>query len=79
MLQFLTEACVLSVVGGLIGLLLSFVGIEAYNLFASANASMNFGVGGASIAFCAIIGIAFGGYPASKASKLQPIDALHNS
>ena len=79
MFQFLCEACVLSVLGGLIGLGLSFAGIQIYNLVASASTAMNWGVGGAAIAFCAVIGIVFGGYPAAKASRLQPIDALHNS
>ena len=79
MFQFLCEACVLSVLGGLIGLGLSFVGIQAYNLIAGASAYMNWAVGGAAIVFCAVIGIVFGGYPAAKASRLQPIDALHNS
>ena len=79
MFQFLCEACVLSVLGGLIGLGLSFVGIQTYNLIAGAATTMNWAVGGAAIAFCAVIGIVFGGYPAAKASRLQPIDALHNS
>ena len=79
MFQFLCEACVLSMLGGLIGLGLSFVGIQVYNLVSGASAVMNWGVGGAAIAFCAVIGIVFGGYPAAKASRLQPIDALHNS
>ena len=79
MFQFLCEACVLSVLGGLIGLGLSFAGIEIYNLIASASTHMNWAVGGAAIVFCALIGIVFGGYPAAKASRLHPIDALHNS
>lgn len=79
MFQFLCEACVLSVLGGLIGLALSFAEIQIYNLVAGASTAMNRGVGGAAIAFCAVIGILFGSYPAAKASRLQPIDALHNS
>ncbi len=79
MFQFLCEACVLSVIGGLIGLGLSFAGIEIYGLIIGTSYAMNWAVGGASIAFCAIIGVVFGLYPAAKASKLQPIDALHNS
>lgn len=78
MYQFLCESCVLSILGGLIGLVLSFVGIQVYNLISSANATMNFGIGFLSILFCAIIGVLFGSYPAFKASKLQPIEALHN-
>ncbi len=79
MFQFLCEACVLSVVGGLIGLCLSFASVEIYGAVVEANYSMNWGIGGAAIGFCAVIGVAFGLYPAAKASKLQPIDALHNS
>lgn len=79
MTQFLCEACILSVLGGLIGLLISFGAVELYKLIASANVSMNWGVGFAAIAFCAVIGVLFGGYPAAKASRLQPIDALHTT
>ncbi len=79
MFQFLCEACVLSVLGGLIGLALSLLGVEIYGLFLGTSYAMNWGVGGAAILFCAVIGIVFGLYPAAKASKLQPIDALHNS
>lgn len=79
MLQFLCEACILSVLGGLIGLVLSFAGVEFYNLISSTTVAMNWSVGIAAIAFCAVIGVLFGGYPAAKASRLQPIDALHTS
>ncbi|MCD7891679.1 MAG: ABC transporter permease [Ruminococcus sp.] len=79
MLQFLCEACILSVLGGLIGLLLSFVVIRIYNIIASASVVMNGSIAAAAILFCAVIGVAFGSYPAAKASRLQPIDALHTS
>ena len=79
MLQFLCEACILSVLGGLIGLALSIAIIEFYNLIAKAAVAMNWSVAIAAIAFCALIGVLFGGYPAAKASRLQPIDALHTS
>ena len=77
MLQFLCEACILSVLGGIIGLLLSFGTVEIYSLISATSIEMNWGIGIAAIAFCAVIGILFGGYPAAKASRLQPIDALH--
>ncbi len=79
MFQFLCEACVLSVLGGLVGLLLSFAGVQIYGIVVGMSYAMNWAIGGAAIGFCAIIGVAFGLYPAAKASKLQPIDALHNS
>ncbi len=77
MLQFLTESCVLSILGGIIGLVLSIGAIEIYNIFVSSKTSINWEIGFGSVIFCAVIGIIFGSYPAAKASKLQPIDALH--
>ncbi len=79
MLQFLCEACILSVLGGLIGLGLSVAFIEFYNIITTTAVAMNWSVALAAIAFCAVIGVLFGGYPAAKASRLQPIDALHTS
>lgn len=77
LMQFLCESCVLSVLGGGIGLLLSVVGVRVYNIIANAAAGMDWNVGFMAIGFCAVIGIVFGLYPAAKASKLQPIEALH--
>ncbi|MCD8327503.1 MAG: ABC transporter permease [Ruminococcus sp.] len=79
MLQFLCESCILSVLGGLIGLALSFGVIEIYNTVTQSTTTVNWAIALAAIAFCAVIGILFGSYPAAKASRLQPIDALHNS
>ncbi len=79
MLQFLCEACVLSIFGGLLGLGLSVFGVNIYNAVSGSSTLMNWSIGMAAIAFCAVIGILFGSYPAAKASRLQPIDALHNS
>ena len=77
--QFLCEACILSVLGGVLGLLLSVLTIKGYNYFADSAVTINTAVAAAAIAFCAVIGIGFGSYPAAKASKLQPIDALHTA
>lgn len=79
MFQFLCESCILSVLGGLIGLALSIGAVEIYNSFSSSAVGMNWSVGIAAIVFCAVIGMLFGIYPAAKASRLQPIDALHIS
>ena len=76
MSQFLIESLVISVLGGFIGILVSW-GILA---IVSAIASMSFTMTGSVIAlavgFCMFVGVVFGLYPASKASKLQPIQAL---
>ena len=79
MTQFLCEACILSVLGGVIGLLLSFGAVQVYNLFSATTVAMNWSIGLIAIGFCAVIGVLFGGYPAAKASRLQPIDALHTT
>ncbi len=74
--QFLIEAVTLSLGGGLIGILLG-VGSAA---IVSARFGWNTVVSTQSIlmafAFSAVIGIFFGFYPARKASRLDPIDAL---
>ncbi len=74
--QFLSEAVVISLLGGLIGILL---GLAAGNALAFAlNISPVIDVGwiAVGIAACGFIGITFGTYPAWKASNLDPIDAL---
>ena len=77
LLQFLCESCILSLLGGAVGLGLSFGAVAFYNLAAGSSASLNWVIGGAAILFCGVIGILFGSYPAAKASRLQPIEALH--
>jgi putative ABC transport system permease protein len=75
--QFLVEAVVLALVGGLIGLLLGVVGAQAIaNLSDNLQPTVDWGavVGGISIS--AAIGLLFGVYPAARASRLNPIEAL---
>ena len=75
--QFLVEAIVLAVVGGLIGLL---IGVGGAQLIASLSENLeptvDWGavVGGISIS--AVIGLLFGVYPAARAAQLNPIEAL---
>lgn len=79
LLQFLCESCFLSVLGGTIGLALSWGVVTVYSLAAGSSASLNWGIAGAALLFCGVIGTLFGSYPAAKASRLQPIDALHSA
>ena len=76
--QFLLEAIVLSAVGGAIGVAL---GIAASRLIA-ALAGWPVAVSAASVAlafgFAAFIGVFFGYYPARKAARLDPIEALRH-
>ena len=76
LLQFLIEALALSMAGGLIGVGLG-VGVARY-LAAKFQWPMLIqpDVIGISVAFSAFVGVVFGLYPARKASRLDPIDAL---
>ncbi|MWV28616.1 ABC transporter permease [Aurantiacibacter rhizosphaerae] len=77
-LQFLTEAVVLCCFGGLLGILLA-LGLSIL-LAGAADLPFIFDpvVNGLSFVFSAIMGIVFGYYPAHRASKLDPIDALRH-
>jgi putative ABC transport system permease protein len=72
--QFISESVVLSLVGGLLGLLVSFVVVLIiYPIFpASIDATAVF----VAIGVSSIIGIVFGVFPAKKAADLSPIDAI---
>jgi putative ABC transport system permease protein len=75
--QFLVEATVISGLGGLIGLLFGVVIALLWPVFnPSQPTKLSFDVGVYAFVFSALVGIIFGLYPASKASKLRPIDAL---
>ena len=76
LLQFLIEALVLSLAGGLIGVALG-VGVATY-LAGKFHWPMQIQVDviAVSVGFSALVGVVFGLYPARKASQLDPIDAL---
>jgi putative ABC transport system permease protein len=79
--QFLVESLVLSVLGGLIGVLASWGIASLVGRIASANGSaINpvIGMNAVLLAtlFSAAVGLFFGLYPANRASKLEPVEAL---
>ncbi|CAN7694167.1 ABC transporter permease [Paenibacillus sp. LjRoot56] len=79
LLQFLVEAVVISGMGGLIGLLLGIGFSYALPYFSpKQSTSLSFNVGLYSFLFSVLVGVVFGLYPANKASKLRPIDALRS-
>jgi len=76
MLQFLVESLLLSVFGGLIGLIISFSVAFILNNFTNIALILNFNIILISLLFSGFVGIFFGYYPARKAANLNPIDAL---
>ena len=76
--QFLVEALIVSLLGGAIGLILSWIGSLIIGHVMGIALFMPFWVIAMSLGFCLVIGVVFGMYPAIKASKLQPIDALRH-
>jgi putative ABC transport system permease protein len=74
--QFLTESVVLSLVGGLIGIGIGVLGAKVTASFSGWNVLISYWALLISFSFAAAVGIFFGFYPAHKASRLNPIDAL---
>jgi putative ABC transport system permease protein len=74
--QFLVEAVTLSLIGGAIGVALGFGLAEGLSLWMSWPAQVSASAVLMSFAFAAATGIFFGFYPAQKAARLDPIDAL---
>ena len=81
MLQFLLEALMVSMAGCMVGIGISFSVLKVIGqVMGSAMAvSMDGSVTLLSVAFSGIIGIVFGLYPAQKAARKKPIDALRYS
>ncbi len=76
LMQFLIEALVLSLVGGLIGLALSFVMLEVLSMAFATTFTMTGGIALIAVVFSLAIGLIFGINPANKAAKMPPIEAL---
>jgi putative ABC transport system permease protein len=74
--QFLIESMVLSVSGGITGILLGFLGSKALTQFAHISTTIQLSPIVYSFIFSFLVGVVFGVYPARKASLLNPIDAL---
>ena len=74
--QFLVEAITLALIGGLLGILLGVGGSYAIGHFAEWRTELNLQSIVLAVGFAAAIGIFFGFYPARKASRLLPIEAL---
>jgi putative ABC transport system permease protein len=76
--QFLVEAAILCVIGGAMGIVLAYAAAAAFSAYADFPAEVGAGVATGAIIFSAVIGVLFGGYPALRASRLSPIEALRS-
>lgn len=74
--QFMTEAIILSVGGGLIGISIGYGTSWAFSKFGGIASEVNLLAVVLSFGFSVLIGLFFGGYPAYHASRLDPIQAL---
>jgi len=76
LMQFLIEAMTLSVVGGTLGILFGVVGARLTTVIAGWPTIISGNTVVAAFLFSLVVGLFFGLYPANKAARLNPIDAL---
>jgi len=76
MVQFLTESAIISACGGIIGIMLGVGLVSLGSVMFGTTAVIKPGVILMAVGFSGIVGLFFGIYPASKAAKADPIDAL---
>lgn len=78
LLQFLIEAVVLSAIGGLAGLIIAFGACWAITELLSMPFLFDPAINLIAFVFSALIGVVFGYFPARRAARLDPIDALRH-
>lgn len=76
--QFLTESVMQCLVGGVIGVLIGFVCAELLRTFTSFPASVRIWVAVMGMVLSSAIGLFFGIYPATRAARLDPVEALRS-
>jgi len=78
LLQFLVEAVTLALIGGLVGIVLGVAASYAVGHFAGWRTEVDAAAVLLAVGFAGAIGVFFGFYPARKAARLAPIDALRH-
>jgi len=78
MLQFLAESGIITLVGGIIGITIGILGAELICFFIKVTPQIQISVILVASVFSSAVGLFFGIYPANKAAKLSPIEALRH-
>lgn len=74
--QFLIEAVIITLLGGLIGLGIAYIGAFLISVLSSFTVTIGLDTVALALLFSISIGLIFGIYPANKASQLEPVEAL---
>ncbi|MDA8622270.1 ABC transporter permease [Psychrosphaera sp.] len=77
-LQFITESFVISFLGGVLGVGFGLLLSEVIGFYSEWAVTWSMWAIFLSLAICMVVGVSFGAYPAIKASRLNPIEALHS-
>lgn len=77
-LQFITESFVISFMGGILGVVFGLALSEIIGFYSEWAVTWSMWAIFLSLSICMVVGVAFGAFPAIKASRLNPIEALHS-
>ncbi len=76
--QFLTEAAVLTSMGGIVGVIVGIILAQVISYLSTTPVAISVPAAVGAVAFSMVIGIVFGVFPSYKAANLNPIDALRH-